>query len=151
MYKLIIIFQVDGEKHKGYGRTKQLAKQAAAEVAFANLVKPLTSSDNNKDIPWATIASFALYKLLMEWQEGKVGMNEPSQQCITTLPAGLTLFHKLNLNFLTLFFLIYKKIRNFKRTYLFFYNSLYDLVACNHQKERVIFDYFKNVFYYNFF
>ena len=71
--------QVDGQKFRGYGTSKSLAKQAAAEAALLHLTKttlspelvPLPRSAMSEDdkVPWATLASFAMFKLFHSWQD----------------------------------------------------------------------------------
>ena len=48
-----------------------MAKQAAAEAALSSFVDVPTyrNSKYGNGVPWTTIASFALYKLLKNWQE----------------------------------------------------------------------------------
>ena len=67
--------KVDGEKFKGYGTLKVLAKQAAAEAALASFARmPGTTSEGKKEdedkVPWAALASFAMFKLFKYWREG---------------------------------------------------------------------------------
>ncbi|KAG0719199.1 Double-stranded RNA-specific editase 1 [Chionoecetes opilio] len=85
--------QIDGQKYRGFGSSKQLAKQAAAEAALISFVKPpVATSENNEDdkTPWATLASFAIYKLFNDWREGRVGMcPPPSQPYGAAVPPGL--------------------------------------------------------------
>lgn len=73
---------VNGVVYRGYGSSKSLAKQAAAEAALVSFVKPPppkpaagqpeVSGDAEvvDETPWKTIASFAMYKLFAEWSEG---------------------------------------------------------------------------------
>jgi len=76
--------QVDGEKFKGYGTLKVLAKQAAAEAALASFARmPGTTDSNNKEeddkVPWAALASFAMFKLFKYWREGSgTGLMNPA-------------------------------------------------------------------------
>ncbi|CAL4153081.1 unnamed protein product, partial [Meganyctiphanes norvegica] len=90
---------VEGHKYRGFGSSKQLAKQAAAEAALISFVKPpVVSSGAEGDgttlpeedqTPWATLASFAIYKLFNDWREGRVGMCPPPAQSYgTALPPG---------------------------------------------------------------
>jgi len=65
--------EVNGSTYRGYGSSKALAKQAAAEAALVSFVKPPPAADDKDavdDTPWKTVASFALYKLFAEWSEG---------------------------------------------------------------------------------
>ncbi|XP_045122118.1 double-stranded RNA-specific editase 1-like isoform X5 [Portunus trituberculatus] len=74
---------IDGQKYRGFGSSKQLAKQAAAEAALISFVKPpVTTAENQEEdkTPWATLASFAIYKLFNDWREGRVGMCPPPSQ-----------------------------------------------------------------------
>ncbi|KAK3870437.1 hypothetical protein Pcinc_024326 [Petrolisthes cinctipes] len=85
---------VDGQKYRGFGSSKQLAKQAAAEAALISFVKPpvatATESAEEDKTPWATLASFAIYKLFNDWREGRVGMCPPPPQPYgTALPPGM--------------------------------------------------------------
>ncbi|XP_045593766.1 double-stranded RNA-specific editase 1 isoform X3 [Procambarus clarkii] len=73
------------QKYRGFGSSKQLAKQAAAEAALISFVKPpvtANSTENQEEdkTPWATLASFAIYKLFNDWREGRVGMCPPPAQ-----------------------------------------------------------------------
>ncbi|XP_068208868.1 double-stranded RNA-specific editase 1-like isoform X3 [Palaemon carinicauda] len=75
--------EVDNQKYRGFGTSKQLAKQAAAEAALISFVKPPVVAANAKEAkeedktPWATLASFAIYKLFNDWRDGRVGMCPP--------------------------------------------------------------------------
>lgn len=84
--------QIDGQKYRGFGSSKQLAKQAAAEAALISFVKPpVTTAENQEEdkTPWATLASFAIYKLFNDWREGRVGMcPPPSQPYGAAIPPG---------------------------------------------------------------
>jgi len=86
---------IDGQKYRGFGSSKQLAKQAAAEAALISFVKPpvatATPETQEEDkTPWATLASFAIYKLFNDWREGRVGMcSPPAQPYGTALPPGM--------------------------------------------------------------
>ncbi|XP_071521710.1 double-stranded RNA-specific editase 1-like isoform X8 [Panulirus ornatus] len=85
-----ISVEVDGQKYRGFGSSKQLAKQASAEAALISFVKPpVTSTENAEEdkTPWATLASFAIYKLFNDWREGRVGTCPPPSQAYgTALP-----------------------------------------------------------------
>nr|XP_053643733.1 double-stranded RNA-specific editase 1-like isoform X4 [Cherax quadricarinatus] len=89
---------VDAQKYRGFGSSKQLAKQAAAEAALISFVKPpITSvspeSQAEDKTPWATLASFAIYKLFNDWREGRVGMcPPPPQPYATAVPPGYQAF-----------------------------------------------------------
>lgn len=67
---------VNGVVYRGYGSSKSLAKQAAAEAALVSFVKPpppksaAGEPEVADETPWKTIASFAMYKLFAEWSEG---------------------------------------------------------------------------------
>jgi len=75
--------EVNGQLYRGFGTTKSLAKQAAAEAALVSFVKPpppkplpgQNRNDIEDETPWKSIASFAMYKLFSEWSEGRVGNN----------------------------------------------------------------------------
>ena len=89
-------FQVDSQKYRGFGTSKQLAKQAAAEAALISFVKPPVINATTKEAkeedktPWATLASFAIYKLFNDWRDGRVGMCPPpgNQPYAASVPAG---------------------------------------------------------------
>lgn len=84
--------QVDGQKYREFGSSKQLAKQAAAEAALIGFLKPPVTTPENQEedkTPWATLASFAIYKLFNDWREGRVGMcPPPSQPYGAAIPPG---------------------------------------------------------------
>lgn len=84
---ICVSVEVDGQKYRGFGSSKAMAKQAAAEAALISFVKPpATSSDPTEDkTPWATLASFAIYKLFNEWREGRVGLCATPGQSMTDL------------------------------------------------------------------
>lgn len=93
LYLQYLSSQVDGQKYRGFGSSKQLAKQAAAEAALISFVKPPVTSGmegvEEDKTPWATLASFAIYKLFNDWREGRVGMCPPPPQPYgTALPPG---------------------------------------------------------------
>jgi len=75
---------VEGNTFTGYGPSKQIAKQNAAEAALASFVKPPVpksgpGEENEKEedkTPWAVLASFAMYKLFNDWKEGRIGINQ---------------------------------------------------------------------------
>jgi len=75
--------EVHGVVYRGYGSSKMLAKQAAAEAALVSFVKPpppkaaAGEEEPVDDTPWKTIASFAMYKLFAEWSEGNAGRQAP--------------------------------------------------------------------------
>ncbi|XP_042213651.1 double-stranded RNA-specific editase 1-like isoform X2 [Homarus americanus] len=89
---------VDSQKYRGFGSSKQLAKQAAAEAALISFVKPPVTTNNTENqeedkTPWATLASFAIYKLFNDWREGRVGMcPPPAQPYGTAVPPGYQAF-----------------------------------------------------------
>nr|XP_045593773.1 double-stranded RNA-specific editase 1-like isoform X3 [Procambarus clarkii] len=93
-----ISVEVDTQKYRGFGSSKQLAKQAAAEAALISFVKPpvtANSTENQEEdkTPWATLASFAIYKLFNDWREGRVGMcPPPAQPYGTAVPPGFQAF-----------------------------------------------------------
>jgi len=72
---------VDGAQYSGYGPSKQIARQNAAEAALVSFVKPPVpksgpgeQNENAEDkTPWATLAAFAMYKLFNDWKEGRIG------------------------------------------------------------------------------
>lgn len=93
LYLQYLFPQVDGQKYRGFGSSKQLAKQAAAEAALISFVKPPVTTGmegvEEDKTPWATLASFAIYKLFNDWREGRVGMCPPPPQPYgTALPPG---------------------------------------------------------------
>ncbi|XP_071521659.1 double-stranded RNA-specific editase 1-like isoform X2 [Panulirus ornatus] len=96
-----ISVEVDGQKYRGFGSSKQLAKQASAEAALISFVKPpVTSTENAEEdkTPWATLASFAIYKLFNDWREGRVGTCPPPSQAYgTALPPGFQAFLNQNM------------------------------------------------------
>lgn len=75
----------DGNTFSGYGPTKQIAKQNAAEAALVSFVKPPVPKagpgEENEMVedktPWATLASFAMYKLFNDWKDGRIGTGNP--------------------------------------------------------------------------
>jgi len=75
--------EVNGVTYRGYGSSKMLAKQAAAEAALVSFVKPPPpkaapgEEEPIDETPWKTIASFAMYKLFAEWSEGNAGRQAP--------------------------------------------------------------------------
>ncbi|XP_063854454.1 double-stranded RNA-specific editase 1-like isoform X2 [Scylla paramamosain] len=53
-----ISVEVDGQKYRGFGSSKQLAKQAAAEAALIGFLKPPVTTPENQEedkTPWATL------------------------------------------------------------------------------------------------
>jgi len=72
---------VEGANYSGYGPSKQIARQNAAEAALVSFVKPPVpksgpgeQNENAEDkTPWATLAAFAMYKLFNDWKEGRIG------------------------------------------------------------------------------
>lgn len=92
--------EVDNQKYRGFGTSKQLAKQAAAEAALISFVKPpvvaATAVETKEEdkTPWATLASFAIYKLFNDWRDGRVGMcpPPPTQPYGAAVPPGFTSF-----------------------------------------------------------
>jgi len=72
---------VEGATYSGYGPSKQIARQNAAEAALVSFVKPPVpksgpgeQNENAEDkTPWATLAAFAMYKLFNDWKEGRIG------------------------------------------------------------------------------
>ncbi|VEN55941.1 unnamed protein product [Callosobruchus maculatus] len=85
-FKVTVV--VDGVEHVGYGHTKTVAKNAAAENALKHVVKHnklsefkqqqeeegvekmmITEEDTNQPLPWQHVASFALFKLFTSWGE----------------------------------------------------------------------------------
>ncbi|KAK8728813.1 hypothetical protein OTU49_008949 [Cherax quadricarinatus] len=89
---------VDSQKYRGFGSSKQLARQAAAEAALISFVKPPVTSNSSESqeedkTPWATLASFAIYKLFNDWREGRVGTCPPPAQPFgTAVPPGFQAF-----------------------------------------------------------
>jgi len=83
--------EVNGSTYRGYGSSKSLAKQAAAEAALVSFVKPPPAADDKDavdDTPWKTVASFALYKLFAEWSEGSSGKPAAPQVVTPALTGG---------------------------------------------------------------
>ncbi|KAF2365693.1 Double-stranded RNA-binding domain [Trinorchestia longiramus] len=82
--------EVNGQTFRGYGSSKDMAKQAAAEAALVSFVKPpppkppAGEAPNPEDdtTPWRTLASFAMYKLFSDWRDGRIGM------CTANAPQG---------------------------------------------------------------
>ncbi|CAL4156101.1 unnamed protein product [Meganyctiphanes norvegica] len=74
---------VDGNSYHGYGPSKQIARNNAAEAALVSFVKPpvpkAAGQEEDNEIedktPWATLASFAMYKLFNDWKDGRIGTN----------------------------------------------------------------------------
>jgi len=83
---------IEGETYQGYGVSKQIARQNAAEAALVSFVKPPVpkagpGEENEKaedKTPWATLASFAMYKLFNDWKDGRIGTSSAA-----AFPAGL--------------------------------------------------------------
>ncbi|XP_076036429.1 double-stranded RNA-specific editase 1-like [Oratosquilla oratoria] len=71
-----VAVEVEGQTYRGYGSSRQLAKQAAAEAALISFVKPPTAAGSEEETPWATLASFAIYKLFFDWREGRLGSGD---------------------------------------------------------------------------
>ncbi|CAL4245712.1 unnamed protein product [Meganyctiphanes norvegica] len=79
---------VEGKTFRGFGSSKQIARQNAAEAAIISFVKPPVpkavpgeESKMEDKTPWATLASFAMYKLFNDWKDGRIGT------CHTQTPA----------------------------------------------------------------
>lgn len=70
---------IEGKIYRGFGTSKQIARQNAAEAALVSFVKPpvpKSATEDNKmedKTPWATLASFAMYKLFNDWKDGRIG------------------------------------------------------------------------------
>jgi len=72
---------LEDNTYHGYGPSKQIAKQNAAEAALVSFVKPPVpktgpGEENEKmedKTPWAALAAFAMYKLFNDWKEGRIG------------------------------------------------------------------------------
>jgi len=72
---------VEDNTFHGYGSSKQIAKQNAAEAALVSFVKPPVPKAGPGEInekaedktPWAALAAFAMYKLFNDWKEGRIG------------------------------------------------------------------------------
>lgn len=76
---------VNDNTYTGYGTSKQIARQTAAEAALASFVKaPVINSEKDENsteedkTPWAVIASFAMYKLFNDWKDGHYGPSHPN-------------------------------------------------------------------------
>ncbi|MPC36441.1 Double-stranded RNA-specific editase 1 [Portunus trituberculatus] len=81
--------EVKGQKYRGFGSSKQLARQAAAEVALISYVKPPGENKQEDQTPWATLVPFAMYKLFNDWREGRVGRcPSPAQPYGAAVPTG---------------------------------------------------------------
>jgi len=86
--------EVNGSVYRGYGSSKTLAKQAAAEAALVSFVKPPPpkvapgEEEPVDETPWKTIASFAMYKLFAEWSEGNAG-GSPDTPARQAMPGDL--------------------------------------------------------------
>jgi len=72
---------VEDHTFHGYGPSKQIAKQNAAEAALVSFVKPPVPKAGPGEVnekaddktPWAALAAFAMYKLFNDWKEGRIG------------------------------------------------------------------------------
>jgi len=72
---------LEDQTYHGYGPSKQIAKQNAAEAALVSFVKPPVpkageGEENEKledKTPWAALAAFAMYKLFNDWKDGRIG------------------------------------------------------------------------------
>ncbi|XP_076036330.1 uncharacterized protein LOC143022157 isoform X3 [Oratosquilla oratoria] len=81
--------EVDGQKFRGYGSSKQLAKQAASEAALISFVRPPPASKTvigEDKTPWTTLAAFGIYKLFNDWREGRIGVCTNSNIFACALP-----------------------------------------------------------------
>jgi len=72
---------VDGDTFYGYGPSKQIARQNAAEAALVSFVKPPVPKSGPGEVneaaedktPWAALAAFAMFKLFNDWKNGRIG------------------------------------------------------------------------------
>jgi len=72
---------LEDQTYHGYGTSKQIAKQNAAEAALVSFVKPPVpkagEGEENEKVedktPWAALAAFAMYKLFNDWKDGRIG------------------------------------------------------------------------------
>jgi len=86
---------VNGESFTGYGSSKQVAKQNAAEAALVSFVKPPVpksapgeeNEDSEDKTPWATLAAFAMYKLFSDWKDGRIGVQSGGAAPLPQTPA----------------------------------------------------------------
>lgn len=84
---------VENRTYRGFGQSKQIARQNAAEAALVSFVKPPVPKtgpeDDNKmedKTPWATLASFAMYKLFNDWKDGRIGTSPATAFPAVALP-----------------------------------------------------------------
>merc|ERR1712198_297455 len=76
----IVSLTVEGVTYTGSAPSKTVARQNAAEAALVSFVKPPVSKEDDRDedkTPWATLASFAMYKLFTDWKDGRIGIDHP--------------------------------------------------------------------------
>merc|ERR1712198_712663 len=81
----VMSLTVEGVTYTGSGPSKTIARQNAAEAALVSFVKPPVpkskdgeDNDHEEDkTPWATLASFAMYKLFTDWKDGRIGIDAP--------------------------------------------------------------------------
>jgi len=86
---------LEDQTYHGYGPSKQIAKQNAAEAALVSFVKPPVpkageGEENEKledKTPWAALAAFAMYKLFNDWKDGRIGTGAGAAQGLPTNPS----------------------------------------------------------------
>jgi len=86
---------LEDQTYHGYGPSKQIAKQNAAEAALVSFVKPPVpkageGEENEKledKTPWAALAAFAMYKLFNDWKDGRIGAGAGAAQGLPTNPS----------------------------------------------------------------
>jgi len=84
---------IEGNTYRGYGSSLKVARQNAAEAALVSFVKPPVpksapgeENENMEDkTPWATLASFAMYKLFNDWKDGRIGNCSQAQAMMSPM------------------------------------------------------------------
>ena len=82
LFRIFIHLQLDSQKVFGFGATEKFAKKQVAENALRTLVEnpnpgmkftPDCVKNRNSDV-WKSILSYSVYKLLTDWNEGRIGL-----------------------------------------------------------------------------